>query len=151
MRSINEIKKIVEDSMDISFESKKFVKIEILFRLCERIGITNNVNKFYMLLSKSDIIYEKEFTNDNYLLMNAKILLKTLAHAKVYQDTLKEYSLKGNLKYCFYIIENNCLKRNPKIPELYEDRLYDYDILLDTREISVVKDKKKQRVQISIL
>lgn len=145
MRSINEIKKIVEDSMDISFESKKFVKIEILFRLCERIGITNNVNKFYMLLSKSDIIYEKEFTNDNYLLMNAKILLKTLAHAKVYQDTLKEYSLKGNLKYCFYIIENNCLKRNPKIPELYEDRLYDYDILLDTREISVVKDKKKTK------
>lgn len=143
MRSLYQVEKIVKKHMDLSFREKDFVKIEILFRLCERIGVMKNVSKFYMLLSRGDIIYEKHFSNENYLLGNAKKLLTTLSHAKVYRDIVKEYCLKSNLEYCMYVIEDDSLKRNSNIPIIYADRLEDYDRLLDTEVIKETKLKKK--------
>lgn len=53
MRSIKETARIVKNSMDhLSLSPENFVKIEILFRLCEIIGINERVNLFTLFYNK---------------------------------------------------------------------------------------------------
>ena len=59
MRDIKDIKEIVEQSMELTLNSIKFIELEILFRLAEKIGTLNNADKLYTLLSRGDVIYEK--------------------------------------------------------------------------------------------
>lgn len=131
MRSMKDIRKIVDGSMELTFDALKFIELEILFRLAERIGMLGNVNKLYTLLSRGDVIYESDFSENNFLIANAKIILKTMSHAKVYHDAIKEYQLPGNRPCTMYIIEDNCLKKNPEEPTVYESRIADYDALLE--------------------
>ena len=130
MRYIKDIKEIVEQSMELTLDSIKFIELEILFRLAEKIGMLNNADKLYTLLSRGDVIYEKCFNNENYLIANAKIILKTMSHAKVYHDAIKEYEISSNRAYAMYIIDGKTLKRNPNKPLVYENRIADYDALL---------------------
>ena len=133
--TIGKIQKIVEKHMSgLSMSALRFVELEILFRLCERLQVDKNAGSFYTLLSKGDVIYEKYFTSDNYLLSNAKGLLKTLGHAKVYHDALAEYRMASNKEYCFYTVEEGVLTRNSPQPLIYEDRIKDYDQLLEEGE-----------------
>ena len=74
MRSIKDIKKIVERNMELTIDSIKFIELEILFRLVERIGMMDATDKIYTILSRSDVIYEKNFSNNNYLIANAKVI-----------------------------------------------------------------------------
>lgn len=131
MKSMRDIKKIVDGSMELTFDSLKFIELEILFRLAERIGVSERVDKFYTLLSKGDVIYEANFSKDNFLIANAKIVLKTMSHAKVYHDAIKEYQLSGNRPYAMYIIEDDCIRRTSENPVVYESRIVDYDALLE--------------------
>lgn len=139
MRSISYAKKCVKENMDISFSESKFVELEILFRLAERIGQINKADKLYMILSRSDVIYERKeaFSEENFLIANARNLLKTMNQAKVYRDTLHEYTLESNKKYTFYEIEDNCLKRREPLPIIYADRILDYDSFLNIGEIKL--------------
>lgn len=130
---MKDIRKIVEGSMELTFDSLKFIELEILFRLAERIWMVEDVSKIYTLLSRGDVIYEKDFSEDNFLIANAKIVLKTMSHAKVYHDAIKEYQLPGNRTCAMYVIEDNCLKRNSEEPKVYESRIADYDALLEGR------------------
>lgn len=141
MRSIKDIRKIVDVSMELTFDSLKFIELEILFRLAERIGMLEDVNKLYTLLSRGDVIYESDFSEDNFLIANAKIILKTMSHAKVYHDAIKEYQFPGNRPCAMYIIEDNCLKKNPEEPTVYESRIADYDALLEGRVMYVKTNK----------
>ena len=134
MRDIKDIKEIVEQSMELTLNSIKFIELEILFRLAEKIGTLNNADKLYTLLSRGDVIYEKCFNNENYLIANAKIILKTMSHAKVYHDAIKEYEISSNRAYAMYIIDGKTLKRNPNKPLVYENRIADYDALLSGLE-----------------
>lgn len=134
MRDIKDIKEIVEQSMELTLNSIKFIELEILFRLAEKIGTLNNADKLYTLLSRGDVIYEKCFNNENYLIANAKIILKTMSHAKVYYDAIKEYEISSNRAYAMYIIDGKTLKRNPNKPLVYENRIADYDALLSGLE-----------------
>ncbi|WP_102265916.1 hypothetical protein [Massilicoli timonensis] len=134
MRSIKETARIVKNSMDhLSLSPENFVKIEILFRLCEIIGINERVNLFYTLLQQKDIIVENNYDRNNFLLSNAKILLNYLSYSKNYHDILKEYTIKSNLEYCLYKIEDNKIFRNPTPPTVYTERVKDYDKLLNTK------------------
>lgn len=142
MRSIKDIRKIVDGSMELTFDSLKFIELEILFRLAERIGMLEDVNKLYTLLSRGDVIYESDFSEDNFLIANAKIILKTMSHAKVYHDAIKEYQFSGNRPCAMYIIEDNCLKKNPEEPTVYESRIADYDALLEGRVMYVKTNKE---------
>lgn len=142
--TIGKIQKIVEKHMSgLSMSALRFVELEILFRLCERLQIDKNAGSFYTLLSKGDVIYEKYFTSDNYLLSNAKGLLKTLGHAKVYHDALTEYQMASNKEYCFYTVEEGVLARNSPQPLIYEDRIKDYDQLLEEGEKRKVSKKEE--------
>lgn len=143
MKSIKDIRKIVDGNMELTFDSLKFIELEILFRLAERIGMMDEVNKLYTILSRGDVIYEKHFSKDNFLIANAKVILKTMSHAKVYHDAVKEYELPGNRTYAMYIIEENCLKQNPDMPIVYANRMADYDALLERKEIGI-KNKKER-------
>lgn len=143
MRSIKDIKKIVERNMELTIDSIKFIELEILFRLVERIGMMDATDKIYTILSRSDVIYEKNFSNNNYLIANAKVILKTMSHAKVYSDTVREYQMKNNRANALYIIEGKCLKRNPNMLPVYEDRIADYDALLNEREVRAISGKEK--------
>jgi len=134
MRSINDIKGIVDSSMELTLDSTKFIELEILFRLAERIGMLNNADKLYTLLSRGDVIYERNFTDENYLIANAKIILKTMSHAKVYHDAVKEYEMQSNRANVMYVIEEKSLKRNPNKPLVYENRIADFDALLNGEE-----------------
>lgn len=129
--------------MKLTFDSLRFIELEILFRLAERIGILNDVNKLYTILSRGDVIYERNFSNDNFLIANAKVILKTMSHAKVYHDAVKEYEIQMNRAYAIYVIDGNCLKRNPDLPVIYDDRIKDYDALLNETETKA-KSKKEQ-------
>lgn len=129
--------------MKLTFDSLRFIELEILFRLAERIGILNDVNKLYTILSRGDVIYERNFSNDNFLIANAKVILKTMSHAKVYHDAVKEYEIQMNRAYAIYVIDGNCLKRNPDLPVIYDDRIKDYDALLNETETEA-KSKKEQ-------
>lgn len=142
MRSIKDIRKIVDESMELTFDSLKFIELEILFRLAERIGMLEDVNKLYTLLSRGDVIYESDFSEHNFLIANAKIVLKTMSHAKVYHDAIKEYQFPGNRPCAMYIIEDNCLKKNPEEPTVYESRIADYDALLEGRVMYVKTNKE---------
>lgn len=146
MRNIKDIRKIVDDSMELTFDSLRFIELEILFRLAERIGIVNDVNKLYTILSRGDVIYERNFSNDNFLIANAKVILKTMSHAKVYHDAVKEYEMQMNRAYAMYVIDGECLKRNPDIPVVYRDRINDYDALLN--EVETETKSKKERANV---
>lgn len=143
MRSIKDIKKIVDESMELTIDSIKFIELEILFRLAERIGMLNNADKLYTILSRADIIYERNFTNENYLILNAKVILKTMSHAKVYHDTIKEYKMQSNYANAMYIIDGKSLKRNPDMPLIYGNRIADYDALLNGAEARNKNNKEK--------
>lgn len=143
MRSIKDIKEIVDKSMEITLDSIKFIELEILFRLAERIGMLNNADKLYTLLSRGDVIYERNFNNENYLIANAKIILKTMSHAKVYHDAVKEYEMQSNRAHAMYIIDGKSLKRNPNKPLVYENRISDYDAFLNGAEMGYKSTKEK--------
>ena len=143
MRDIKDIRKIVDGCMELTLDSLKFVELEILFRLAERIGMLEETDKLYTILSRGDVIYESDFSNDNFLIANAKMILKTISHAKVYHDTTKEYQLPGNQCYAMYITEGNCVVRNPHVPTVYESRIADYDALLDGR-VTRTKTRKER-------
>ena len=143
MRDIKDIREIVEGCMELTLDSLKFVELEILFRLAERIGMLEETDKLYTILSRGDVIYESDFSNDNFLIANAKMILKTISHAKVYHDTAKEYQLPGNQCYAMYITERNCVVRNPHVPIVYESRIVDYDALLEGR-VTRTKARKKR-------
>lgn len=56
-----------------------------------------------------------------------------LSYSKNYHDILKEYTIKSNLEYCLYKIEDNKIFRNPTPPTVYTERVKDYDKLLNTK------------------
>lgn len=147
VRTIRDIKKIVNENMELTFDSLKFIELEILFRLAERIDIMDDVNKLYTILSRGDVIYERNFSNDNFLLANAKIILKTMSHAKVYQDVVKEYKLQSNQVYAMYTIDENYLKRNMDVPLIYENRIADYDALLNGAGGEIKHKKEKANLK----
>ncbi len=146
MRSIKDMRSIVDHSMELTFDSLRFIELEILFRLAERIGILNDVNKLYTILSRGDVIYERNFSNENFLIANAKVILKTMSHAKVYHDAVKEYEIQMNRPYAMYVIEGNCFKKNPDIPVIYRDRINDYDALLN--EVEPKAKRKRERANV---
>ena len=144
MRSIDDVKRYIKNNMNLSFDALKFMELEILFRLAERIGQTTEIDKLYMLLSRGDVIYEKRenFSERNFLIANARVLLKTMSHAKVFRDTFNEYQFENNQRYAFYKIEDNCLKQKENAPSIYEDRILDYDNLLDRNEKELQRERK---------
>lgn len=143
MRSIKDISKIVDESMELTLDSLKFIELEILFRLAERIDMLDDVYKLYTILSRGDVIYERNFSNDNFLIANAKVILKTMSHAKVYHDAVKEYEMQANRAYAMYIVDGNCVKKNPDVPSVYENRITDYDALLNGKQAETKSNKER--------
>lgn len=66
-------------------------KIEILIFLANYIGVIGEIEDYYLLLGGREIITNSSFDNRNYMILNARKILKTLNQRKVYLDALEEY------------------------------------------------------------
>ena len=150
--------KRVKDNMELSMiEPRVFVRLEILFRLCEKLKINKDADDFYLLLSGYNLIIKNEFDETDYLIANARILLKSLNQAKVYHDALEIYKMQANKEFAMYNIDKEGkLIRNNKIPLIYRNRIDDYDELLmqepEKREHTInyaLDDTKKYGVLIN--
>lgn len=144
MKKIQEFAKNLEYVMQLDMKPLSFVELEILLRLAERIGETNHANRLYTLLSGCDVIYEKHFSNDNFLMKNAKVLLGSLARARAYRNALLEYGKEQNRQYALYRIVENHLERNPDMLKVYEDRQEIYDDFLEDMGEEEKKSIKKE-------
>lgn len=130
--NIGTIIKRVKDNMDLSvIEPRIFVRLELLFRLCERLKINKDAEDFYLLLSGYNLITKNQFDETDYLIGNARILLKSLNQSKVYHDALEIYKMPVNKEFAMYKInKKGKLSRNDEIPFIYKNRIDDYDELL---------------------
>ena len=82
----------IEDSIllnNLKLTSKE--KVELLIFLVNYIGVTGEIEDYYLLLGGRDIITNTSFDNKNYMISNARKILKTLNQRKVYLDSLEEY------------------------------------------------------------
>lgn len=134
MKNINEIINIFENNVEqIKDWANNFVQIEILFYLAENINETGPIEDLYLLLGSRNIICKNNnFDHNDFLMNNAKNILKTMNQCKVYRDTLRKYMKNRYLDIRLYTIEDGKLIRNKKQPTKYSNREKDYDEILST-------------------
>ena len=82
------IKSIILDEIDF-YENEK---VEILIYLAKYIGIIEDIDKYYLLLGGRELITKLSFDNSDYMIENARKILKTLNQKKV-EELSKESHL----------------------------------------------------------
>lgn len=73
------------------FEFKDFQRVELLLFLINYLRIEGKVEDYYLILGGRGLISRHSFSNGDFLIQNARILLKTLNQKKVYTDELEKY------------------------------------------------------------
>lgn len=95
---------------DLKYYDKKFIclkdiklnkneRIELLICLVNISELEINIDNYYLLLGGRGLITIHNFNRTDYLIQNARILLKTLNQKKVYLDELKEYENNEDENY----------------------------------------------------
>lgn len=104
----------------------KFQRIELLLFLINYLGIRGKIDDYYLILGGRGLITRHSFENGDYLIQNARILLKTLNQKKVYLDELKGYeSDEENTNKLYirkdenFILTEDNTKENREKEELY--------------------------------
>ena len=143
MQSLVKQFKTFSIKLSAEYTESDFVKFEILLRLCERLHSTSNPDSFYLLLSRKDLFYDKEISQENYLIFHARKLLHPLNASKYYRDVKNIYKASENRPHCFYVLEDTQLKRNPDFNQYCPDRIAQYDSILDAMD-EVPKKKPVQ-------
>lgn len=117
----NKIKSIVLE--EVEFQNNE--RIEILIFLANYIGIEDECNKYYLLLGGRELICRRKFTNKDYMIENARKLLKTLNQKKVYLDALDDYD-EDEDEENIYVKKNNryVLKDNLNSDVIEKEKLY---------------------------
>jgi hypothetical protein len=143
MQSLVKQFKTFSIKLSAEYTESDFVKFEMLLRLCERLHSTSNPDSFYLLLSRKDLFYDKEISQENYLIFHARKLLHPLNASKYYRDVKNIYKASANRPYCFYTLEDTQLKRNLDFNQYCPDRIAQYDSILDAMD----EGSKKKPVQ----
>lgn len=73
------------------FKFNQFERIELLIFLVNYLDITSAIEEYYLILGGRGLITRHNFNNGDYLIQNARILLKTLNQMKVFNDELVKY------------------------------------------------------------
>lgn len=120
---------------------ENFVQLEILLYLSTKLDDSYPVEDLYMLLGSRNLIVKNEgYTNDDFMISNAKIALKSMNQSKVYRDTLKLYMEEQYVQIRLYNIVNNMLEKVEPLPDFYTDREQDYEKLLNTPTSKSISD-----------
>lgn len=82
-------------------------RIELLLFLIHYLNIQGKIEDYYLILGGRGIIPRRSFGTGDYLIQNARILLKTLNQKKVYLDELREYESGDTCEERLYKREND--------------------------------------------
>ena len=153
----NDIEKIFSkhkewDNLKIS----DFVRLEILIYLAIEIGDSNDAFNLNLLLSGRNLIIkskQEEYNCNDYMISNARQLLKTMNQSKVVKDILKKYNEEHYKDIRFYDIDENGIihKATSPTPKFYERREEHYKELLmsapgeNKKKINYVKEIEKHQ------
>lgn len=73
------------------FEFDGFERLELLLFLADYLQLGDNIEDYYLILGGRGLISRHAFNKYDYIVQNARILLKTLNQKKVYLDELAKY------------------------------------------------------------
>lgn len=73
------------------FELEGFQRVELLIFLINHLNIKGKIEDYYLILGGRGLISRHSFNSSDYLIQNARILLKTINQKKVYIDELEKY------------------------------------------------------------
>lgn len=102
-------------------------KIELLIYLVNISDLEIDIDNYYLLLGGRGLITLHNFNRLDYLIQNARILLKTLNQKKVYLDALKDYenNQNGEFENLYYRSGNRFIKREDISKRTYKrEELY---------------------------
>ncbi len=85
------------------FEFERFQRVELLLFLVSYLDISGEIDDYYLVLGGRGLICRRSFNNGDYLVQNARILLKTINQKKVYLDELEKYEKHEDNVYRLYI------------------------------------------------
>ena len=89
---LRDLKHYTQKTININnFEFDDFQRVELLLFLINYLEISGEINDYYLILGGRGLISRHVFDNGDYLIQNARILLKTINQKKVYLDELKKY------------------------------------------------------------
>ena len=105
------------------------IELEKLLYLAEKLGETDYAEDLYRLLTRQDLIYDHDFTADNYLLANGRKMLRSLSYKKKYIEAVSLYN-ECPESCRMYTVNKDALIRNtvgsyvcPEREEVYEKLL----------------------------
>lgn len=132
------------------FEFTEYQRVELLLFLINYLNIVGQIDDYYLILGGRGLISRHTFNNGDYLIQNARILLKTINQKKVYLDELMKYENDEENIDKLYIregsnfvkLEDVSVKINEK-EELYL-KLLSLDILFELPTAKYgLQDKKR--------
>ena len=125
-------KYIVIDEIELSSREK----IEMLIFLINHLKISSAIENYYLVLGGRGLITRHNFNASDYLIQNARILLKTINQKKVYVDGLKEYENDESKDEKIYIREKDkfILRENLKDRLKKKEELYLQLLSMEIRE-----------------
>lgn len=103
---LKDLKKYTKNYLILEeFKFNEFERIELLIFLVNYLNITSAIEDYYLILGGRGLITRHNFNNGDYLIQNARILLKTLNQMKVFNDELGNYE-KSNMEK-LYVRDGN--------------------------------------------
>lgn len=124
---LEEFKNYNKKNIEIEdIELGKFERIELLIFLINYLKINSGIDDYYLILGGRGLISRHSFNNGDYLVQNARIILKTINQKKVYSDELCEYENDDENIERLYIREGNAFVKikdaNKKVK--FKEELY---------------------------
>lgn len=108
---------------ELEFEDNE--RVELLIYLAKYIGVEGNIDKYYLLLGGRELIIKHSFNNSDYMIENARKILKTLNQKKVYTEAIEEYNEDIDATNIYVKIGNQyLLKENLNDQLKYKEELY---------------------------
>lgn len=108
---------------EIEFEDNE--RVELLIYLAKYIGVEENTEKYYLLLGGRELITKPSFNNSDYMIENARKILKTLNQKKVYTEAIEEYDEDVDGTNIYVKIDNQYLLKEDLNEQLkYKEELY---------------------------
>jgi len=97
-------------------------KVELLLFLVVYLNIPGKIEDYYLVLGGRGLIPRHSFNRGDYLIQNARILLKTLNQKKVYLDELKTYETRREKDKNLYLQKDDKFVRAENISGEVEER-----------------------------
>jgi hypothetical protein len=132
------------------FEFDEYERVELLLFLTNYLNLEGKIDDYYLILGGRGLLPRHSFNKGDYLIQNARILLKTINQKKVYIDELNRYELdEENVNKLFirqndrFLIREDISKEALKKIELYL-KLLSLEIKYESSEAKYAfKDEKR--------